>query len=108
MVYKCSRCHYTTNIKCNYDRHKSRKTSCSLFGNTNNADGQNITADGQNITADDDNKELTIGRKYPSTKCKIYSKIKTISKNTNFVNIFLHLSIVHSLYQSIPYLSHTP
>jgi hypothetical protein len=55
MVYKCSRCHYTTDVKCNYDRHNARKTQCSIVCITNNGNGQNITAKEQNIIAKEQN-----------------------------------------------------
>ena len=49
MVYKCLRCHYTTNIKCNYDRHKTRKTQCVDVGNTIDGNKKSVNVCDKNV-----------------------------------------------------------
>jgi hypothetical protein len=59
MVYACKRCNYTTTVKCNYDRHISRKNPCktnvyTIIGNGNEP-VQNINVSGQNINISEQN-----------------------------------------------------
>ena len=59
MVYKCSRCHYTTDVKCNYDRHNARKTQCRIVCITSNGNEQNVNAT-RNVNANKPNDKQNV------------------------------------------------
>ena len=49
MVYECLRCHYTTNVKCNYYRHITRKKPCKLLNNTKDGNNESVNVEDNNV-----------------------------------------------------------